>query len=78
MESLVAMVGVVAVRPAGARAGSEVLRTATALQQWRSDRVDKGICSSVSRLRETWLQRGWPCALSLGEEVCSQRGLAAN
>jgi hypothetical protein len=28
--------------------------------------------------RGTWLQGGWACALSLEEEVCSQRGLAAN
>jgi hypothetical protein len=39
-----------AVRPAGARAGSEVLGTASALQHWRPDCVDEGVCGGVSGL----------------------------
>jgi hypothetical protein len=40
-----------AVRPAGARAGSEVLKAAKALQRQRLDRVDEGIRGGVSGLR---------------------------
>jgi hypothetical protein len=40
--SRAAMVGAEAVRPAGARDGSEVLGTAKALQHWRPGRVDEG------------------------------------
>jgi hypothetical protein len=47
-----------AVRPAGARAGSEVLGTASALKHWRPDRVDEGVCGGVSGL--------WRWQLALG------------
>jgi hypothetical protein len=56
--------------------------------RWRG--VRRGVAGNVDRLSGSalqlpsppggggWLQRGWAWALSLGEEVCSQRGLAAN
>jgi hypothetical protein len=47
------------VRPAGARAGSEVLGTASALQHWRSVHVDEGVCGGVSGL--------WRWRLALGK-----------
>jgi hypothetical protein len=52
------MAMVEAVRPAGARAGSEVLGTASAQQHWRPDRVDEGVCGGVSGL--------WRWKLALG------------
>jgi hypothetical protein len=47
------------VRPAGARAGSEVLGTANVLQHWRADLVDEGVCGGVSGL--------WRWRLALGK-----------
>ncbi len=47
-KSRAAMVEVV--WPAGARAGSEVLGTVSALQHWRPVHVDVGICGGVSGL----------------------------
>jgi hypothetical protein len=41
---------------AGARAGSEVLGTASALQHWRPDSVDEGVCGGVSGLWRWWWQ----------------------
>jgi hypothetical protein len=38
------------VRPAGARAGSEVLGMVSALQNWRPVHVDVGVCGGVSGL----------------------------
>ncbi len=57
-KSRAAMAMAEAARPAGARAGSEVLGTAIALQRWRPDRVDEGVCGSVSGL--------WRWKLALG------------
>ncbi len=54
----VAMVGAMAVWPAGTQAGSEVLRAATALQHWRPDCDDEGVCGSISGLRRWWLEFG--------------------
>jgi hypothetical protein len=51
VRSRAAMVWAEAVRLAGARAGSEVLWMANALQHWRPDPVNKGVCGSVSGLR---------------------------
>jgi hypothetical protein len=56
--SQVAMAGAEAVRPAGAWARSEVLGTAKALQHWRPDRVDEGVCGGVSGLRRWRLALG--------------------
>ncbi len=57
-KSLAAMAMAEAARPAGARAGSEVLGTAGAQQHWRPDRVDEGVCGGVSGL--------WRWKLALG------------
>ncbi len=53
--SRAAMAGEEEVRPAGARAGSEVLGAATSPQRQRPDRDDEGVCGSVSRPRRWWL-----------------------
>ncbi len=50
------MVGAEAVRPAGARARSEVLGTAKAQQRWRPGRDDEGACGGVF-----WLRRSLAC-----------------
>jgi hypothetical protein len=47
-----------AVRPAGARAESEVLRAAKALQRQRPDRVDEGVSGGVSGLKRWRLALG--------------------
>jgi hypothetical protein len=47
-----------AVWQAGARAGSEMLGTVSALQHWQPDRDDEGVCSGVSGL--------WRWQLALG------------
>jgi hypothetical protein len=57
-ESREEMVGVEAVRPSGARTGSEVLGTAKALQRWRPGRDDEGACSGVFGLRRWRLVLG--------------------
>jgi hypothetical protein len=49
--SRAAMVEEEAVRPAGARAGSEVLGAATSLRRQRQDRDDEGVCGGVFRPR---------------------------
>jgi hypothetical protein len=58
-KSRAAMAMAEVVRPAGAQAGSEVLRTASALQHWRPDRIEEGVCGSISRL--------WRWRLALGK-----------
>jgi hypothetical protein len=45
------MVEAEAIRPAGARAGSDALGTERALQHWRPGRDDEGACGGVFGLR---------------------------
>jgi hypothetical protein len=59
-----------AVRPAGARAGSEVHGMASALQHWRPDRIDGGICGGVSGLRRWWLALGKLWRFLVGLQCC--------
>jgi hypothetical protein len=52
------MVRAEAVRPVGAWAGYEVLGTASALQHWRPDCVDEGVCGGISGLSRWQLALG--------------------